>query len=114
MLTIQEIFKAAGVEQERKARYFTPDYRTCEHTANFVVAVETAIESANKEHMESERRLNAALIEANNRVSVLSAKLADMERKLRESEKIAIGLGIESLPEVTEATRKRIMNPTAA
>jgi len=114
MLTITEIFATAGVEQESKARYFKSDFRTCEHTANFVVAVETAIESSNKERIASENRLNGMLLESQDKVSKLAAKVADMERKLRESEKVAINLGIEALPDVTSATRKRIMNPATS
>ena len=113
MLTINEIFEAAGVEQEKKARYFKPEYRTCEHTANFVVAVETALQSAYKECTTTERKLNAQVNNANEQISKMAAKVADLERKLREAEKTAIGLGLETL-DVTESTRRRIMNPSVS
>lgn len=113
MLTINEIFDAAGVEQETKARYFKPEYRTCEHTANFVVAVETALNAAYKECTSNERKLNQQLNAANESISRMAAKVADLERKLREAEKTAIGLGLQTL-DVTESTRRRIMNPTAS
>ena len=113
MLTINEIFNAAGVEQEKKARYFKPEYRTCEHTANFVVAVETALNSAYKECSERERKQNVQITNAHEQHSKMAAKVADLERKLREAEKVAIGSRLETL-DITEAARHRIMNTSAS
>lgn len=104
-VVFEDIVRAAGVEIDPKGLYFAKKYRNCECQAAFNAAVRMALSSKDREIMRLTQE-NAKLADRHSREASKTASLCDENARLI---KTALARGLETLPEITPATRERLL-----
>lgn len=104
-VTFDDIVRASGVEMDPKGLYFAKQYRNCESQAAFNAALRMALTAKDREIMRLTQE-NAKLADRHSREAAKTATLAEENSKLL---KTAIARGLETLPDMTPATRERLL-----
>ena len=112
-ISIRDLVRQAGVEFVEGRNYFTPEHRNCHAMEKLCVALQAHLDSDNSKDIDTANLLaklereKAAMAKEN---SILAAKLQVAVEDKAKAEKLTIRRGLESLPEVSEMARNRIMD----
>ena len=103
--SFDDVLIAAGVELAPNGKYLAKKYRTCEDTAAVFKCCELALNTKDK--------TIARLMAENKELAIANSKESSEVRVLcQENNKLTkacIGRGLEALPEITPATRERLL-----
>lgn len=103
--TFDQLLSQARVSLSKNGLWLAKEDRSCEAVGRVLVAVRALIDSANSEETKAETE-KAKLAKENSR---LAAELAQREKELREHQRSAFRRGLESLPDVSESQRDRLL-----
>lgn len=102
----EDILRASGVEMAPRGLYFAKQYRNCESQAAFNACVRLALSTKDREI----KRLlneNAKLADRHSKEAARTATLVEENGRIT---KACIARGLELLPEITPATRERLLS----
>ena len=112
-ITILDLVRQANVEFVSGRNYFTPEHRNCHAMEKFCVALQAHLDSDTAKAVDNANtiarleREKSAMAKDN---SILAAKLQNAVEEKAKAEKLTIRRGLEALPEISEASRNRIMD----
>ena len=111
--TILDLARQAGVEFVPGRNYFKPEYRNCHSMELFCVALQAHLDADNDKEIEFANivsKLERDKASAAKENSTLAAKLQVAIEEKAKAEKLTIRRGLESVPEISEMARNRIMD----
>lgn len=105
-MTFEQLLSQAKVNLDEKGLYLSKEDRTCSATARLLVAVRAYIDSQNE--VESKQERDKAKLANEN--SKLAARLAEVEREKAAAFTSFVRRGLESIPEISEVQRNRLLS----
>jgi len=105
VVTFDQLLSQARVSLAKNGLWLDKEDRSCEAVGRLLVAVRALIDQANFDESKSEREKTKLA----NDNSKLATALAERERELAAIQKSAFRRGLESVPEISQAQRERLL-----
>jgi len=105
-ITFDQLLEQAKVSLAPNGLWLAKQDRTCESMSRVFVAIRALIDSVNDSETKISRE-HAALSKTNSR---LAADNSESQKEITRITKTAIARGLESVPEVSDSARNRILS----